>query len=345
MGAFALAKLDPSVRRVAAPTFGYSLAIVVSVVALDFLVNTVLMPGLVPYTPIASIFISLLVAPPYVLAMRLKIERVRRAEQALAQEHAARVAAEAIQDARTRFFANTSHELRTPLNGIIGYSEFMLEGALKDARTQDAADHQKVLSAAHRLLALLNDLLDLAKIDAGKMQLDHRNYDIAETIHEAVDLVRPAIAHNRNRLVVEIDASLTTGRSDPMRIGQCLLNLLSNAAKFTSDGLVQVTARRERDAAGDWLTIAVADTGVGVAPERQAILFEPFMQAAAQKSGTVRGTGLGLAITRQIATLLGGSVAMQSAPGKGSTFTLRLPLGEAVAEPALDHRIAAAVGW
>ncbi len=313
-----------------------SAVIVVIAFAADWAVNVWLMPGVTPYTPLATLIIAALIAPPFVYALLSQIEKARTAQSHLAREQAARAALEAANEARSRFLANTSHELRTPLNGIIGYSELLLETAELDGRAQDVEDHKRVVSLARRLLVLLNDLLDLAKVEANRLTLAPRPYAIRELLNELVDAVHPLVAQNRNSLTVEVDAALETGVADPLRLSQCVLNLLSNAAKFTSDGEICLRAVRRYEADRDWLLIEVCDTGIGIAPERQAILFEPFMQADTAASG--QGTGLGLAITRELAHLMGGVVAVESEPGRGSRFSLRVPL---FADATLD----AAESW
>jgi signal transduction histidine kinase len=301
-----------------------STVIVVIAYAADWVVNVWLMPGVTPYTPIATLIIAALIAPPFVYALLLQTEKVCTAQSHLAREQAARAALEAANEARSRFLANTSHELRTPLNGIIGYSELLLESAEAEGREQDVQDHKRVVSMARRLLVLLNDLLDLAKVEANRLILAPRQYVIRELLDDAVEVVRPQVLQNRNSLTVDVAADLDTGVADPLRLSQCVLNLLSNAAKFTSDGKISLHAARSCEAECEWLVIEVCDTGTGIAPERQAILFEPFMQADTAASG--QGTGLGLAITRELAQLMGGAVTVESEPGRGSRFSLRVPL-------------------
>jgi signal transduction histidine kinase len=190
-------------------------------------------------------------------------------------------------------------------------------------------DHKRVVSMARRLLLLLNDLLDLAKVEANRLTLAPRRYAIRELLDDAVEVVRPQILQNRNRLTVDVAADLDSGVADPLRLSQCVLNLLSNAAKFTSDGEILIHAKRHADAEREWLIIEVCDTGIGIAPERHAILFEPFMQADAASG---QGTGLGLAITRELAQLMGGAIEVESEPGRGSRFTMRMPLFADVAQ-------------
>jgi signal transduction histidine kinase len=244
----------------------------------------------------------------------------------LATEQAARAAAEAVNVARTRFLANTSHELRTPLSGIIGYSELMLESAEQQKRTQDAADLSRVIASARRLEDLVNNLLELAKLDADRIDVTPARFSVREMLLAAIEGASPAAATNRNIIKLEIGDGVANADSDATRLGQCVLNLLSNAAKFRSDGVITVRAARTRRDGGDWLTIAVEDTGIGIAPERAPVLFEPFMQTHTDGEAPRQGAGLGLALTRKLARLLGGDVSYQSMPQAGSSFTLQVPL-------------------
>jgi len=323
-------------HRVWLSTLWISGVITLIALAADYLVNVVLMPGVTPYTPIGTLVVVLLIAPPFVFTLLRQTEKVREAKTQLASEQASRAALEAANAARNTFLANMSHELRTPLNGIIGYTELMQETAQEEGRDRDAADHMRVNSLAHRLLHLLNDLLDLAKVDANRMTLTPATYDVRVLLKDTIDAVRPDIERNRNRISLAVADNLQTGRADPHRLGQCVLNILSNAAKFTSDGEISVIATSD----ADWLNIEVRDTGVGITQERQVVLFEPFMQADA--SSAPGGAGLGLAITRQLARLMGGDVTVESAPSQGSCFTLRLPLIAAeAAAPRRGAQIAA----
>ena len=251
----------------------------------------------------------------------------------------ARHQAEASNAAKSAFLANMSHELRTPLNAIIGYSEILMEGAEDDDRPEDVSDLLRVLAAAKRLLALINEILDLSKIEAGRMELETASFDLAAMVQAAIDTVRPAAASNGNALRFTVAADLGDAQGDSFRLSQCVLNLLSNAAKFTNDGVITVTARREFSADGDWFVIAVADTGIGIPDEAQARIFSPFTQADATTTRAFGGTGLGLTITKRIIDLMGGEITLESAPGKGSCFTLRVPsqpcLASAAAVPSL----------
>jgi len=215
-----------------------------------------------------------------------------------------------------------SHELRTPLNAIIGYSEMLTEEAEADGRDSDIADLQRVLSSARQLLHLINDILDLSKIEAGRMEAVASEFNVAALLEEAADTVRPNVEKNGSTLKLEIDAGVDVACTDAFKLNQCVLNILSNASKFTKDGEIVVRARRD----GDAIEIAVRDTGIGMTDEQVGRLFKAFEQADALTARRFGGTGLGLALTRRIMQVLGGDVSVTSVYGEGSTFTLRLPL-------------------
>jgi len=236
----------------------------------------------------------------------------------------ARLAAEQASIAKSQFLATMSHELRTPLNAIIGYGEMLKENADDRGDSQDSADLTRIHGAAHRLLALINDVLDLSKIEAGGTEVSADIVDIDAMVFEAVETVRPAVTANGSTIVVDILAPLGVGETDGFKLSQCLLNLMSNAAKFTKDGQVKLSARRESEGGAEWFVFDVIDTGIGISPEALNRLFQPFVQADASTTRAYGGTGLGLAITRRLARMLGGDVTVKSAVGQGSTFTLRV---------------------
>jgi PAS domain S-box-containing protein len=255
----------------------------------------------------------------------------------------ARELAEHASVSKSRFLAGMSHELRTPLNAIIGYSEILLEEAEDDGRESDQKDIGRVLVAAHQLLGLINEILDLSKIEAGRMDVSVGDFDIADLVAEAVDTVRPMADKNGNVIEVDIEEGIGAARSDALKITQCLLNLLSNASKFTSEGQIVVKARR--DATGEWVEMSVADTGIGINEAQVKRLFQPYVQAEASTAQKFGGTGLGLVITRRMMQLLGGDVSVQSTHGKGSTFTLRWPAQiEPVAAEDGDEQALAGAG-
>jgi len=244
----------------------------------------------------------------------------------VASLRAAREAADAANISKSQFLASMSHELRTPLNAIIGYSEILLEEAEADGRHTDIADIERVLSAARQLLTLINDILDLSKIEAGRMDVAASDFALGELVEEAAATVRPTLEKNGNKLVLEIADGLGSAHTDAFRLNQCVLNLLSNAAKFTSGGVITVRARRDVSSVGDWINLAISDTGIGMSEEQVARLFSAFVQAdgvmTARRFG---GTGLGLALTRKMMQMLGGDVSVTSVAGQGSTFALRFP--------------------
>src|SRR4029079_1179532 len=172
---------------------------------------------------------------------------------------------------------------------------------------------------------LINDVLDLSKIEAGGMSVAADEVDIAAMVHEAVETVPPAAAANGTTLSIDIGEAVGIAQTDGFKLSQCLLNLMSNAAKFTRDGQIKLRTARETEDGSDWLVFEVIDTGIGIAPEAQALLFQPFVQADASTTRAYGGTGLGLAITRRLARIMGGDVTMKSALGQGSAFTLRVP--------------------
>jgi signal transduction histidine kinase len=232
--------------------------------------------------------------------------------------------ADAAADAvRTSLLAHMSHELRTPLNAIIGYSEMLLEEAERRGHTDFVPDLQKIYGAGRHLLALINDMLDLAKIEAGRMELVYESADVAALVNDVASTIAPLIRKNGNTLEVRVAADLGTMRADVTRLRQILFNLLGNAAKFTDRGTIAVAV--SRDDGADGLTFRVTDTGIGLTPEQQARLFQPFTQAEPVTSRRYGGTGLGLAISCGFAQMMGGTIGVESEPGKGSTFTLRLP--------------------
>ena len=237
----------------------------------------------------------------------------------------ARRTAEEASQTKSRFLASMSHELRTPLNAIIGYSEMLMEEA-EGGHASLLPDLGRVHDAARHLLGLINDVLDLSKIEAGKMEMHLETFDVQKALVPVVDTARPLVEKGRNRLEVRWGERLGTVHSDATRVRQVVLNLLSNAGKFTQDGVVALEAERTGDGnGGEWLVLRVRDTGIGMTPEQQARLFQAFTQAEASTSSRFGGTGLGLAISRQFCEMLGGTIVVSSTPGKGSTFEARLP--------------------
>jgi signal transduction histidine kinase len=227
---------------------------------------------------------------------------------------------------KSQFVASISHELRTPLNAIIGLTDMLVTNAARFGTEKAAEPLQRVHRAGTHLLGLINQVLDLSKIEAGKLELNPQTVQLAPLIDEVVGTARQLAEQNKNRLVVEAQQDLGALTTDPMRLRQILLNLLSNACKFTKEGEVKLRASRVSNGR-HWVELSVSDTGIGMTAEQQAKLFEEFSQADATTAQRFGGTGLGLAITRKLARMMGGDVTVASAPGKGSVFTLRLPAG------------------
>jgi len=234
--------------------------------------------------------------------------------------------AEAASEAKSRFLANMSHELRTPLNAVIGYSEMLLEDTKAAGRSEETADLERINSAGRQLLALVNGVLDLAKIEAGRMDLSADRFELAALIDDVVDTVRPLLERNRNTLAIERPGDIGVIVADAAKLRQVLLNLLSNAAKFTERGRITLAAAAEQSGDQSWLAIAVADTGIGISAESLPRLFADFSQADPAIAGKYGGTGLGLALSQKLSRLMGGEITAESEPGRGSRFTVRVPV-------------------
>jgi len=247
-------------------------------------------------------------------------EELRRTNEELAS---ARDEALAANRAKSQFLANMSHELRTPLNAIIGYSEMLAEDALDVPGAEDfVGDLQKIQSAGRHLLGLINDVLDLSKIEAGKMELFLEDFDLDEMVAQVTGTMQPLFAERGNELVVDQRVEVGEMHADLTKVRQTLLNLLSNANKFTDRAKVWLRVRAEQG----WLRIQVQDSGIGMSDEQVERLFQPFTQADASTTRKYGGTGLGLAISQRFCEMMGGRIRVQSELGKGSTFTVRLPL-------------------
>jgi signal transduction histidine kinase len=249
----------------------------------------------------------------------IAIENVRLFDEI---QEKSRQLAEASQH-KSQFLANMSHELRTPLNAIIGVTEMLREDT--EALKQDTEPLDRVLGAGRHLLALINDILDLSKIEAGRMELHLESFPLVPVIEDVAKTIEPLAAKNENQVAVSCDTAIGTVHADQMRLRQALLNLMSNANKFTERGTITVDARHGQENGRDWVTIAVADTGIGMTPEQMGKLFQEFSQADASTTRKYGGTGLGLAISKRFCQMMGGDITVEREPGKGSVFTVRLP--------------------
>ncbi len=259
-------------------------------------------------------------------AMLEEIEsRDERLESLVGDLIAARDSAQSANTAKSQFLANMSHELRTPLNAIINYAEIIQEDLTSNETQSVISDVAKVQTAGLHLLGLINGILDLSKIEAGRMEVEAHSFDAGAILREAVDTIRPIAARNGNRLIVDIDRSVASAYTDSVKFRQCVLNLLSNACKFTKDGEVSITAAASRLGAIETIKVTIADTGIGMTPEQQASLFKAFMQADPSTTRKYGGTGLGLAITQRLVTLLDGRIEVTSEAGRGSTFVFSIP--------------------
>ena len=273
------------------------------------------------------------------LFVAIDISEQKRVEQELAE---AKEKAESANRAKSAFLANMSHELRTPLSAVIGYTEMLEEEVGDIGETAMLGDLGKIKSNARHLLSLINDVLDLSKIEANKMDTYVEEIDVGSFVQDAAATVDSLIRRKSNTLDLQAGPHLGTVRTDVVKLRQCLFNLLSNAAKFTEAGRITLSVRRDAEPSGDWLSFAVRDTGIGMTPEQLARLFERFSQADETTTRKFGGTGLGLALSRAFARLLGGDIAVESAPGAGTCFTLRIPA--VLSEPVREEPAPAAPG-
>ncbi len=237
----------------------------------------------------------------------------------------AREAAEEANREKSRFLANMSHELRTPLNAIIGYSEMLCEEAEDQGLPETIPDLQKIHTAGKHLLGVINDILDLSKIEAGKMDIHLETFNISKLVEEMASTIQPIVAKNTNTLVLHIAENIGAMHSDLTKVRQGVLNLLSNACKFTEQGSIELYVTRDMVDGIAWVSFRVRDTGIGLNPDQMEKLFTEFQQADTSTTRKYGGTGLGLAITRRFCQMLGGNTTVESAMGQGSTFTFRLP--------------------
>ena len=259
-------------------------------------------------------------------ASMIKVKDFAEEQRQAAEEiRVARDAADAANQAKSAFLANMSHELRTPMNAILGYSEMLMEEA-EDLEQEDfIPDLKKINQAGTHLLALINDVLDLSKIESGKMEAFAESIDLDSLIDEISATAQPLMKKNSNRLSIERSQHLGSAHQDLTKLRQTLLNLLSNAAKFTHEGTITLHVNRTEQAGVEWLSFAVSDTGIGIAEDKIERVFEEFAQADDSTTRDYGGTGLGLAISQRFCKLLGGDLSVHSELGEGSTFTIRIP--------------------
>ncbi|MCI0801416.1 MAG: response regulator, partial [Chloroflexi bacterium] len=245
--------------------------------------------------------------------------------QFIEQTQQAREAAEEANRTKSQFLANMSHELRTPLNAIIGYSEMLQEEAQDLGNSEFEDDLERINGAGKHLLSLINDVLDISKIEAGGMDIYLETFPIAPMIQEVVTTIQPLVAKNSNTLEIDCPDSVGSIHADMTKVRQGLFNLLSNSSKFTEQGTISLSVSRDTEDGREWVNFSIADTGIGMTEEQMEHLFEAFAQAEASTTRRFGGTGLGLAITRHFCEMMGGKVLVASETGKGSTFTMRLP--------------------
>ncbi|WP_331255502.1 PAS domain S-box protein [Candidatus Bealeia paramacronuclearis] len=240
--------------------------------------------------------------------------------------------------AKSEFLAMMSHELRTPLNAIIGYSDLLAEQAQDENQTQTAGDLNRIKDAGQHLLSLINDILDVSKLEAGKTEIYHEIFSVDDLIFNVNGMAQPLMKLNHNEFILEDSQNLGLMNSDFVKLRQNLLNLLSNAAKFTENGKISLSIRIEKNKKEDWLVFSVRDTGCGITPQQLKKLFNPFVQADTSTTRKYGGTGLGLTLVKRYTEMMGGSIAVESISGQGTTFVMRLPRGNIEESIPLGHQ-------
>jgi signal transduction histidine kinase len=281
--------------------------------------------------------VSTIAASLYVAMMALYYAKIQASQtelesemrQHMATASALRLATEEAElagAAKAEFLAKMSHELRTPLNAVIGYSQILLEDAEDEGDSETTADLNKIHNAGQHLLKLVNEVLDLSKIEAGKMELDLEETDLGELLGEIVHAARPAATKHENEILCTIAPNLGTALCDASKFRNMTGQLIDNAVKFTHNGKIELVAERHLDGSSDDLVIHVVDTGIGIASDQIANLFEKFTVADDSSTSKYGGTGLGLALSQKLCKLMGGEIFVESEFGKGSRFTIRVPL-------------------
>jgi len=244
----------------------------------------------------------------------------------------ARDAAENANRTKSAFLANMSHELRTPLNAIIGYSQMLREDCICPELEEVSGDLEKIERSGHMLLNIINDILDLSKIEAGRETFKPQNVDVAAVLQDVSNAVQPLARQQGDVLEIDCPAYARVAYADLAKFSQSVLNLVNNALKFTENGRVSVAVNKMSDASGEWTMVHVSDTGIGISPEHLSKLFQPFSQVDGSATRKYNGTGLGLAISRKFCQLMGGDITVESDPGRGSRFSIRVPAGQAMAQ-------------
>ena len=266
------------------------------------------------------------------VAIRTDITELKRTEielsKAMAEAEQARASAEEANRSKSNFLANMSHELRTPMNAIIGYSEMLLEDARDAGETETVSDLEKIRSAGKHLLSLINEILDLSKIEAGKMELYLEDFDLLSVIRDVENTIKPLVDKNHNTLLVKLPPTMPAMHADLTKLRQGLFNLLSNACKFTENGLITFSVSIDQLDGRDWVSFEVTDTGIGMTQDQVDKVFEAFTQADNSTTRKYGGTGLGLTITKKFCQMMGGDISVSSKPGVGSTFSIQLPVQE-----------------
>jgi signal transduction histidine kinase len=295
-------------------------------------------PQIVPVSQLATVgAISILSATVYmswmavfyanIMSMRSNLEREGERHRATAvMLTRAKELADAANRSKSIFLSKMSHEFRTPLNAVIGYSEILLEDAeMSGDGHRRKPDLERINAAGKHLLSLVTDVLDISKIESNHIELKIETFKLTSLIDDIVSTCRPMLVARKNRLVVQSPPDLGEATTDQTKLRQAAFNLMSNAAKFTKNGAITLSAARERGVSGDWIEITVADTGIGLSQEEMAKLFQNFGQASAETQAKYGGTGLGLSISQRFCALMGGAITVTSEVGKGSAFKIRVP--------------------